>query len=157
MPKKELCQAEIIEFLNQEKVGRLGTCDAQNRPYIVSVNYVYDEGKIYFHCANKGKKLDHMALNPHVCFEVSAVDQQIFDENACKSTTRYHSVLVFGQAHLVQEEEKKRQALIALVEKFAQGQPFHTMPSAAIAAITVVEIIVEALHGKKNVDPESDC
>lgn len=156
MPKKELCQDEIIEFLNQEKVGRLGTCDAQNRPYIVSVNYVYKDGKIYFHCANKGKKLDHIARNPHVCFEVSSVDKQVFDENVCQSTTRYHSVQVFGEAKVLLEKEEKQQALIALVEKFAQGRSFQPMLASAMDGITVVEIVIDEIHGKKNVDPETD-
>jgi len=40
-------------------------------PYVVTVNFGYDDKYIYFHSNQKGKKVEMIASNPNVCFELN--------------------------------------------------------------------------------------
>ena len=61
---------EINRILSAATIGRMATLGADGYPYITPVNYVYTNACIYFHCALKGEKLDNIAREDRVCFEV---------------------------------------------------------------------------------------
>ncbi len=154
MPQKLLTQEETLDFLARETVGHLATFDPSGYPYIVPLNYVYYQGKIYFHCALEGRKLDNLAANNRVCFEVSRVDKKVFAPLPCKCSTRYTSALVFGTAGIVTNLERKMEVLTALTATYAEGQPFPSIDAAASARVNLVEITIDSIHGKRNVDLE---
>ena len=60
---------EMQRLLKKCSHGRLGLA-FQNEPYVVPVSYGYDQGRIFFHSAKQGKKVDFMRRNNKVCFEV---------------------------------------------------------------------------------------
>lgn len=152
MAQELLTREEALDFLAQETIGHLGTLDASGYPYITPLNYVYHQGKIYFHCANEGRKLDNLAANNRVCFEVSRVDKKVFAPLPCKCSTRYTSALVFGTAGIVEDTARKMEILEALTETYAAGRPFPPVEAASAARCTVVEITIDSLEGKRNVD-----
>lgn len=154
MPTQQIPSDAAIEFLTQETVGYLATCDPAGPPYITPLNYLYHQGKIYFHCANEGRKLANIAANNQVCFAVSRVDKAVFALVACKCATRYTSVLVFGTAGIVEDAPRKVHLLNTLVAKFAEGRPVAPIDAEAASRCTVVEIAIGSIHGKRNIDPE---
>ena len=148
--------AEAREFLAAGTEGRMATSSAGGQPYITPLNYVCHEGKIYFHCAKTGRKLDHIASNPLVCFEVSRdVRTAVSNGRPCDCSTRYSSVLVFGRARLVDGEPEKAALLNFLVAHLADGKPFQPVTEEQAATCAVVEIEVEEISGKVNYDPET--
>ena len=50
---------EMEKILQEEAFGSLGLC-REGKPYVVPVNYAYQDGKILFHCRFHGKKLDYI-------------------------------------------------------------------------------------------------
>ncbi len=154
MPQKPLSTEAAVEFLTQEGVGYLATYDLAGPPYITPLNYLYHQGKIYFHCANEGRKLENIAANNQVCFAVSRTDKAVFAPVACRCSTRYTSVLIFGTARIVEDIPQKVHLLNLLVAKFAEGRHFAPVDAPAAAGCTVVEIAIGSIHGKRNVDPE---
>jgi nitroimidazol reductase NimA-like FMN-containing flavoprotein (pyridoxamine 5'-phosphate oxidase superfamily) len=60
---------EMTAVLKSAEVGRIALSDS-SKPYIVPLNFLYQNGKIAFHCAFDGKKLDIISKNPNCCFEV---------------------------------------------------------------------------------------
>jgi nitroimidazol reductase NimA-like FMN-containing flavoprotein (pyridoxamine 5'-phosphate oxidase superfamily) len=152
--QKQLSQDAAIRLLESEQVGHLATCNQDNSPYITPLNYVYHDNSIYFHCAHQGRKLDNLQANNQVCFEVSRVDKLVFSPVACSCTTRYHSVLVFGQARIIRDAQRKAHVLNVLTAKYAAGQSFTPVPPEAAASCCVVEISISQIVGKSNVDPD---
>ena len=71
----------IEDILRTATIGRMATVGRDGYPYITPVNFVYHGGDIYFHCAPEGEKLDNIARDSRVCFEVdiplSYLDQPI--------------------------------------------------------------------------------
>jgi len=66
---------EIERMLSKEFVGRIG-CSADGRPYVVPVAYAYHNGCVYSH-TTEGLKVRMMRRNPHVCFEVDRVVDEV--------------------------------------------------------------------------------
>ena len=60
-------ESTAVEILKKGSYGVLSTVGADGYPYGVPVNYVYDDVKIYFHCAKSGHKLDAVRASRKIC------------------------------------------------------------------------------------------
>ena len=89
--KQALSPAACDAILQAGTSGVLALAGADGQPYAVPLSYVYHEGKIYFHCAKAGHKLDLLDQNPKVSFCVIGQDQVVPEQY----TTYYRSVIVF--------------------------------------------------------------
>ena len=85
--KQALPSSENIAILKQKTHGILALCDKKSFPYTVPLNYVYLNDKIYFHCANVGRKLDIIRQNNKASFCIINQDTVIPE----KFTTAYSS------------------------------------------------------------------
>lgn len=155
MPIRWMTESDAREFLAAQSEGRLATCDASGQPYITPLNYLYRDGKIYFHSKLAGRKLDNIAEHNRVCFEVSTVEKlTVTNDRPCACSTRYSSVLAFGAAWVIPQGEEKTALLNLLVERYAEGKPFQPVEESQAADCAVVEIRIDKISGKRNVDPE---
>ena len=144
-------KGEMERILREAKFGRLGTC-AYNQPYVIPVCFVYHEGKIYLHCANEGKKLENISNNPQVCFEVDS-GEIVEGPEACKFSTRYESVIAFGEARVQNKPEEMFHALKLLMSKYAQKEVVDTLTMDKVMNLknlSTVEITIKEMTGKRN-------
>ncbi len=153
MPKQKITDISEMESILAEGVaGAFATINGDGSPYVVAVNYVYHSGKIYFHCALKGKKLDNIGRDPRVCFETHIIERMVMAEKADDVSVRYRSVIINGRAKLINDPKLKEEALVALSAKYTKGHDV-TPPSAECTTHTgVVEIEIYKMTGKCNVD-----
>jgi len=120
MEKDELLQdglKEMEEILKRADVGRIALTDG-SLPYIVPLNFIYDKGKIAFHCALEGRKLDLIKKEKSCCFEVDEFMGKVnyhYDE---KCHLDYDSVLAFGKAHIERDETERIRLLQLMGEKY---------------------------------------
>src|SRR3989304_4850449 len=70
----------IIDVLNRCHIGRLGTIGKGGYPMVKPLNFTYNEGKIYFHTATEGEKIDDIKRESRVCREL---DLSGGDLNVC--------------------------------------------------------------------------
>jgi hypothetical protein len=142
-------------FLAEAQVGRLGT-SIKNQPYVTPVNFVYQNGRIYFHCAKEGKKLSNITGNNRVCFEVDEfLGVKGVEEHAaaCSSSTYFRSVVAFGYARIIKSIKDKRRILKKLVTKHLQLRT-PVFNAEKIEKTTIVEIRISQITGKQNL-PET--
>ena len=155
MPKQWITERDEMETILREcEAGSLATVCSDGAPYVVPLNYVYHDGRIYFHGALKGKKLDNIANEPRVCFEVHILERIVRSPRSAAFGVRYCSVIIHGQARQVTDPEAKMDALMALTAKYANGDPFDPPTEQDIAITAVVEIEIEGMTGKRNTDPQ---
>ncbi len=147
--KRELSKENTIELLKEGKEGVLSTISKNGYPYGIAVNYVYHNDCIYFHCANKGHKLDNISKNNKVSFFVNS-NIEILPKYF---TTHYKSAVVFGRASIVTDDEK-RDAIIAIGNKYSHPHMEEGIKyiDRAINAFTVVKIEIDHLTGKYSDD-----
>lgn len=112
-------------------------------PYVLPLNFVWLEGRIYLHCAFEGRKTDLMKRDARVGF-AAALDVTIVRE---KSTTWYKSVTGCGRLRAVTDTEEKRRALDALSLRYAARCP-RPAPDAMVRRVNVLCIEIEEISGK---------
>lgn len=141
--KSDLSEAK--ELLKNGEYGVLSTAGENGYAYGVPLNYVYLNDSLYFHCATEGEKLKNILYNNKVSFCVVG--------KACilpeKFSTKYESVIVFGRANEVSDEEKKA-ALLELIHKYSSEymEKGRDYMEKAFKVIKVIKIDVEHISGK---------
>lgn len=148
MRKKErqLSQQEAEDILRCGAFGILSTCAPDGEPYGTPLSYVYEEGKIYFHCAPMaGHKLENIASQPRVCFTVVTGVKTLPE----KFSTLYASAIAFGTAALSSDDEKRR-ALRALIAKYSPDykQEGEAYIARAFGNVAVYAIQIDRLTAK---------
>lgn len=150
--------AEIQRILEASRIGRLATIGQDGFPYITPVNFAVLDGNIVFHSAPEGEKLDNIARNPRVCFEVdiplSYLDLAFDPAASVCSVHQFHQcVIIRGTASIVRDSRRKVDALNALVAKHEPGvrlEPVtESMPQTK--ACVVVEVHPISMTGKMDV------
>ncbi len=139
----------IVEIIDKCKVMRLALA-GERAPYIVPLNFGYrrdgDKLKLYFHCANRGRKLDLMEHNPWVGFELDCGHQLVPDETACKNSFFFESVVGEGQISFFEESADKAAALNIIMEQ-QTGRAFD-IPEKAVGGVKVGVVSVASVCGK---------
>jgi nitroimidazol reductase NimA-like FMN-containing flavoprotein (pyridoxamine 5'-phosphate oxidase superfamily) len=152
LPKEWITDHEEMEsLLRGALVGCLATVGPDGNPYITPLHFVYHQGKIYFHSALKGRKVDNIRANPRVCFEVHELIKIVQGQRACDLSTRYRSVLAFGRARSLPDADEKVPVLTALAEKYAGEQAVEPPTPEKVKETEVIEITIEEMTGKRNV------
>ncbi|WP_300731437.1 pyridoxamine 5'-phosphate oxidase family protein [uncultured Desulfovibrio sp.] len=113
-------------------------------PYVLPLNFVWLDGRIYLHCGFTGRKLDLLRQDGRVGF-AAALDVTIVRE---RSTTWYKSVSGCGHIRIVEDTEEKRRALDALSLRYAARCP-RPAPEAMLRRVNVLCIDVENISGKE--------
>lgn len=138
---------EMEQMLREEGLGYLGLTH-EGEPYVVPVNYAYTAGKIVFHCALTGKKLDAIRRSPRVCFTVGRQVGEVRDHGdgpACHVDS--DSVLCYGQARLLDDPRERERALNAFNRRFRPGAP--DLPRERVERCMAVEITVTSMTGRR--------
>jgi hypothetical protein len=143
-------KSEVEAVLRDATVGRLGT-SRDDTPYVVPVSYVYTKGKIIIHGARQGKKMEDIAANPRVCFEVD-ISEIIASDDPCNYSYRYRSVIANGTAKILEDPNEKLEGLRLLTERYAPGKgPDLTEEHLKKNwNLNVVEITIHEMVGKKS-------
>lgn len=148
MKKYQISFLEIEEILKEQKVGRLATLNLNGYPYVTPVHFVYENNCIYIHGLSKGQKIDNIKNNSNVCFEIEEMLGLILDEKPCDVNTAYKSVIILGNAKLV-EGEKKVEALKAVVSKYTPHLANIPFSENMLKATSVIEIEIVEATGKR--------
>jgi uncharacterized protein len=147
----------IDDILTRCRVGRLATVGGDGYPYITPVNYVYHQGSVYFHCAHRGEKLDNIARDNRVCFEVD-IPLSYFDlaydptRPPCQVHQFYHCIIIRGRAEIVENMVEKVASLNALMAVHEDRSDFDliTENTPAVALCTVVAVRPESVSCKSD-------
>lgn len=149
--RQALTQAQCQAILEQGSCGVLALSGDDGYPYAVPLSYLYHQGKLYFHCAKSGHKLDALRREPKASFCVVAQDQVA----PLEYTTLYRSVIVFGRLRELEDDGEKRAAIEALALKYApQDTPAHREEAIRRdwAPLCVLELTPEHVSGKQGKD-----
>ena len=146
---------KIIQFLNEEKTGRISSIDENGYPQIIPMNFVLIKESIYMHSHIRGEKLENIKRNSKVGFEVDKnlefLPSYFFDPNdASLADTLYISVVIKGQAQIVNDVNEKVLALNALMKKYQPEGRYEPMSNdmKVLEAVAVIKIIPNEMNGK---------
>lgn len=147
--KQELTKEQAEKILKEGQTAVLGVIGDNGYPYTVPLNYVYDGGKVYFHCAKEGHKIDAIRKNDKVSLTVIEHDQIVPEE----FTDYFRSVILFGRARILESDSEIREAAKKL------GLKYYNAPKAVEEEIdkfwktlACVEIEIDHITGKEAIE-----
>ena len=142
------------QILREEDVGTLGLA-AANEPYVVPVNYCYDQGRILFHCALEGRKLGFIRRNPKVCFVVHRQQGHPTPHAGDQCDGPFESVICYGVARIVDEVNERRELLNTFQKRFVTpSKPRDPISIDRAAKCGCVEIRATEMTGRRRAGAE---
>ena len=144
---QQLPREVAVEILERNTSGTLALLGDKGYPYAVPMSYVYRDGKLYFHSAKTGHKVDAARNYEKASFCVIDQDQIVPE----KYTTYYRSVIAFGKIRVVEAEGEIRGVAMALAMKYSAdyGEGIPAEIDASIKAMAILEMTVEHITGKE--------
>jgi len=139
---------QIEDILSRNVLVRLALNDSPV-PYLVPLNYGYSQGCLYMHSAPEGKKISLLKLNPLVCFEVEDQVAIVPDDQACKWSTRYRSVIGTGSVDIITDAMAKERGLAVIMA--SHGAPGLTgFDPHQISRMILLVLHIESLTAKQS-------
>lgn len=145
--KQQLTEGECTDILKNEWRGVLSINGGGGHPYGVPLDFVYDadNGKIYFHCAKTGHKLDLLKNDPRVSFCV--YDKGFRREGEWALNIK--CVIAFGTVRFITDFEET----VARVRQL--GLKYYPTPEEceaevinAASRVQMLEMTIEHMTGK---------
>ena len=144
--KQKLTEKQCIDILKRAKTATLALHGDDGYPYSVPVNYVYLDGKIYFHGAKAGHKVDALKKDDKVCFTVYG--NEVHEEGDWAPYLQ--SVVIFGRCHLIEDSGITEAKVRELAEKYyPTKEEIDAEIAADIKAVQLYEITIEHMSGKQ--------
>ena len=144
---QEIPFEECVNILKNEKRGVLSLIGDNGYPYGIPINHYYDEadGKIYFHGAKQGHKIDALKKCDKACFTV--YDSGYLNDGDWALNIK--SVIVFGRISPVDDIAKTEKICRALCSKFTDdGDYIQSEINSALNRVQCLEMTVEHITGK---------
>jgi uncharacterized protein len=169
IPKLEIKSlANMINFLNEQRVGRVASIDEQGYPQIIPMNFVYVKndsidtqsdnkniGAIYMHSHPIGEKIENIKRNSKVGFEVDSYvcflpSYYFHPTDASQADTLYISIVIKGNASIIQDTDEKAIALNALMKKYQKEGGYESLSSnmGSVREVTVLKVVPDQIRGK---------
>ena len=148
--RQQLSDSESIEMLKKATSGTLALLGDGGYPYALPISYVYEEGKLYFHSAKEGHKVDAIRDCDKASFCVIDKD----DVHPEKYTTFFRSVIAFGKIHIVEDEAEKLRIARLLGNRYNpnQDEALQKEIEHGFARMLAIRFDIEHMTGKEAIE-----
>ena len=132
-----LDETEARNLIAAGKIGRLGCID-DGEPYVVPINYLFEDMSIYSH-SMPGRKIDALRAHPRACIQVDEI----------RDDFNWRSVIAFGNFEEIRVPSDRRTILGKLLGRFPLLTPVESaMAQDASAPDSIVfRIVVDRITG----------
>lgn len=145
--KQQLSDGECLDILREEGCGVLSVNGDGGYPYGVPMDFIFDEddGRIYFHCAAEGHKIDSLRRDGRASFCVC--DKGVRRDG---DWARYvKSVIAFGRISFVDDDAKKIEKLRKLgLKYYPNAEDVEAEIEKDAARAQMLEMQIEHMTGK---------
>ena len=148
--RQQLSEEESIGILQKATAGTLALLGDNGYPYAVPISYVYADGKLYFHSALSGHKIDAIRNcdKASFCF----IDKD--DVHPEKYTTYFRSVIAFGRIHIIEDEQEKLETARLLGDRYNpnQEEALQKELEKGLSRMVMIRFDIEHLTGKEAIE-----
>lgn len=145
--KQQIATEECVNVLKTETRGVLSLIGDEGYPYGIPMNHFFCErdGKLYFHGAKEGHKIDSIKSCNKACYTV--YDKGYRNEGEWAFNVK--SVIVFGKIAFVTDKEKTKEICTALCRRFTDDEAYLKQElDHALPRVMCLELTPENMAGK---------
>ena len=142
--RQQLAEEESIAILEKATAGTLALLGDNDYPYAVPISYVYHDGKLYFHSALAGHKVDAIRF--------CVIEQD--DVQPEKYTTFFRSVIAFGRIHIIEDEHEKLEVARMLGNRYNPNhdEALQKEIENGLSRMLAIRFDIEHLAGKEAIE-----
>lgn len=140
--KQQMSEEATNIILQNAASGVLSLLGDDGYPYGVPMSYAYENGKLYFHCALTGHKIDAIRNYEKASFAVVLQDDIVPE----KYTTLYRSVIAFGSIRVAEDEAERVHGLALLAGKYNPKGTEEDLQKEVNASPNLHVLVMELAH-----------
>ena len=151
-------QSEINRVLDNQYVAHVGFIDPDTEsPYVIPMGFARANDRILLHGSTGSRIMMLMAKGVDLCLTVTQLNAIVVARSAFNSSMNYESVMIFGKARVLQEDEKDL-ALERITEKLIPGMWAYgrALTKKESAATIIVEVPMDKVSAKSRTGDPSD-
>lgn len=152
-------KSEINRVLDNQYVAHVGFIDPDTEsPFVIPMGFARDNDRILLHGSTGSRIMMLMAKGADLCLTVTQLNEIVVARSAFNSSMNYESVMIFGKARALQEDEKDL-ALKRITEKLIPGMWAYgrALTKKESAATIIVEVPLDKVSAKSRTgDPADD-
>ena len=139
---------ELEQIIQKCQFCNVAMVDGDNHPYVIPMNYGYQDDVLYLHGSKIGRKNEILSNNPEVCLSFSTDHElrYVNEEVACSWSMKYRSVLIFGKVEFIEDHEKKVEALNIIMAHYSDREFSFNAP--AIREVNVYKVVIDKMEGR---------
>jgi nitroimidazol reductase NimA-like FMN-containing flavoprotein (pyridoxamine 5'-phosphate oxidase superfamily) len=145
------------EMLDAGKICHVGfTLDEQ--PYVVPMAYARMGTQLLIHGSVASRLVKNLSSGLRCCVTVTHFDGLVYARSTFNSSMNYRSVMVFGVAKPIIDEDEKRRSVQTLVDHLMPGRRADVRKSTSkeLNATSLLALPIETFSTKCRVGPPSD-
>jgi len=153
--------AWIRDLLRRGQVAHIAT-RWDDQPFVTPTNYYYDEDsrRLIFHSNIAGRLRANIERHPRIAAEVSEIGRALPSNIAFEFSQQYRSVMVFGEARVIQDMTEQRDLMHALIAKYFPamelGKDYRPATELELKRTSVYGLHIESWSGKENWKQRAD-
>jgi uncharacterized protein len=152
----------VDAILDEALIAHLGFADPEGQPFVTPTLHARSGDLVYCHGSAASRTLRALAGGAPACLTVTLLDGLVLARSAMHHSANYRSVMLLGQATVLEDDEHKLAALEAIVEHIVPGRWSEVRPpdqnelrATAVLAIAIEEASVKVRSGPP-LDDEQD-
>lgn len=114
-------KATIYPILDETFLCHVSFC-INEQPFTIPTLFARVEDSIYIHGSHISRMLKQLSEGVRICLSVTLVDGLVLARSAFHHSMNYRSVVVFGTGKVVENEDEKLSALIAISNHLLPGR-----------------------------------
>ncbi|CQD13222.1 flavin-nucleotide-binding protein [Mycobacterium lentiflavum] len=150
----------VHRILDEALICHLGYLN-DGRPVVLPTTHARLGETLYLHGSTGSRPMRNAGEGLPVCVTVTLVDGLVLARSALHHSLVYRSVIVLGDAHLVDDPAEKSRALAALLDHIAPGRAAdcrapnaRELAATAVLALDLVEVSAKVRDGGPVDEPE---
>ena len=130
-----LSRDEARKLLGEQRIARLGCVLGSGEPYVVPVNYFFENDCVYIH-STFGLKVEALRENPKACLQADDI----------RDFFNWRSVVAFGAFEEITDENERTVIFQKLFETFQKLTPVEAMKHSSIESEETVLFRIRLRH-----------
>lgn len=161
-PQRGIYERSAIDaILDEALICHVGLVHGA-QPFVIPTIHWRMGDELYIHGSAASRMIEHGASAAPLCVTVTLIDGVVLARSAFHHSMNYRSVVLLGQARVVNEREEKLAALTALVNRFSGGRAERVrapneqeLKATTLLALPIVEASAKVRQGGP-IDDEAD-
>ena len=149
---------DIEKLLDSQYVAHVGFIDPDiNAPFVIPMGFARDGNRILIHGSTGSRIMMTIAKGIDLCVTITQLNAIVVARSAFNSSMNYESVMIFGKARVLNENEKEI-ALERITSKLVPGlwEYGRPMTKKESAATLIVELTLDKVSAKARTGEPSD-